>query len=447
MSKVKRITYKFRVYPTVQQIAYLRDHWRTLRWLWNTVLRMRLNAWERVVELYRRAEYTDDETRKAEHLAEAKWYCQEFESQWAPGNLGYQRQLAEARALWPELASRSSDSENMLLRDLDAAWQRWRDAVKRARGGSKEAEIGPPRFKPRHAPVSLATSSGERVRFSGEGFTFPGVPKDLGPFKVVRHRPAPGVVKQARLIEDSCREWYVTLSCEVPDAVTPETPDAAVGIDRGVVNLAADSTGNVYPSPRPLTPSEEHTIKHIQRRCARLKKGSRRWRELMLRKAHIEARVSRRRDHLLHAVANHYTENFSTIVIEALALKNMTKSAAGTLEEPGSQVRQKAGLNRAILGAAPGRLAEFIRYKAAWRESKVVEVNAAFTSQTCSACGHVSADSRRSQSEFLCVACGHAENADTNAARNILARGMAGEVKAKRATVKTKTVKGKKKAA
>ena len=97
----------------------------------------------------------------------------------------------------------------------------------------------------------------------------------------------------------------------------------------------------------------------------------------------------------------------------------MTKSAKGTTDEPGTNVRQKAGLNRVILHTGWAALGQMLNYKAA----EVIEVSAAYTSQTCSTCGVIDADSRRSQSEFKCVACGHAQNADLNAARNIRASG------------------------
>lgn len=443
----KRIAYKFRVDLTPQQTAYLRLHWRTLRWLWNTTLRMRLDAWERVIELYRRAEYTDDPDRKAAHLAEAKWYCQEFESVWSQGNLGYQRQLTEARALWPELASRSCDSEQMLLRDLDGAWQRWRDAVKSARAEGSEANAGRPQFNGRFSLVSIASGKGTEVRVSSEGVRFPGLPRSFGLLRAIFHRPVEGNVKQARIVEGTCGDWYVVLSCEIERLAAPTPPTGSVGIDRGVKNLAADSAGRTHEAPPAVTESEAKMLLHLQRSAAHKEKGSRRWRELMQRKARIEARVSRRRDHLLHRIANEYTENFGLIVLEALKLKNMTASAKGTIEEPGSRVRQKAGLNKAILRAAPGRLAEFLKYKAAWRGGLVVEVDPAYTSQTCAACGHVDAASRPTQAQFCCVACGHEDHADVNAAKNILARGLAGAVKTKRAPVKRKTVKKERKAA
>ena len=109
------------------------------------------------------------------------------------------------------------------------------------------------------------------------------------------------------------------------------------------------------------------------------------------------------------------------MVIEDLNTKGMTRSVKGTVEEPGRNVKQKAGLNREILKSNWGRLERFLDYKA----GQVVRVDPAYTSQTCAACGHVGKENRRTQAHFHCKACGHTANADRNAAQNILARGLA----------------------
>ncbi|MYC61423.1 MAG: transposase, partial [Caldilineaceae bacterium SB0661_bin_34] len=101
--------------------------------------------------------------------------------------------------------------------------------------------------------------------------------------------------------------------------------------------------------------------------------------------------------------------------------KAMTRSAKGTVEEPGKNVKPKAGLNRGILNTGWGQLERNLDYKA----GGVLKVDAAYTSQTCSSCGHISQGNRRTQATFKCVACGFKANADHNAALNILARGLA----------------------
>jgi len=103
----------------------------------------------------------------------------------------------------------------------------------------------------------------------------------------------------------------------------------------------------------------------------------------------------------------------------------MTASVKGTIGQPGRQVRQKAGLNRAILSKGWGGFLLQLEHAARYHGATVVKVNPAYTSQTCHACGHVARESRESQALFLCVACGHQAHADVNAAKNIMAAGLA----------------------
>jgi putative transposase len=100
----------------------------------------------------------------------------------------------------------------------------------------------------------------------------------------------------------------------------------------------------------------------------------------------------------------------------------MTCSAAGTVDAPGRNVRAKAGLNRSILRNGWSLARSMLEYKATMSGVTLVAVSPAFTSQQCHSCGHTAAENRRGQARFACVACGHAENADRNAARNILAK-------------------------
>ena len=106
------------------------------------------------------------------------------------------------------------------------------------------------------------------------------------------------------------------------------------------------------------------------------------------------------------------------IQVENLNVKGMTRSARGTVQKPGRNVAQKAGLNRGILKSGWGLLVTRLEQKAPGRVEKV---KAAYTSQTCNACKHIASQSRKSQATFVCVACGHRANADVNAARNIAA--------------------------
>jgi putative transposase len=133
-------------------------------------------------------------------------------------------------------------------------------------------------------------------------------------------------------------------------------------------------------------------------------------------------RYARSREHEPNArldyafkVAYKLVQQTSVIALENLALRNMTRSAKGTVEKPGRNVAAKAGLNRVILDAGFGLLGKLIVAKAEEAARKVILVNPRFTSQECSHCGHIAAQSRRRR-RFVCIACGYRCHADVNAA-------------------------------
>ncbi len=131
------------------------------------------------------------------------------------------------------------------------------------------------------------------------------------------------------------------------------------------------------------------------------------------------------RNDYLHKLSSNISKNHAVVVLEDLKVKNMSASASGTLETPGRKVKQKAGLNKAILDQGWGNFRIHLEYKQARLGGWVLYVNPAYTSQACSGCGHVHSGNRKSQSEFVCQACGLAMNADLNAAINIARAGHA----------------------
>ncbi|MEU0517708.1 transposase [Streptosporangium sp. NPDC006007] len=132
--------------------------------------------------------------------------------------------------------------------------------------------------------------------------------------------------------------------------------------------------------------------------------------------ARLKAREADRRKDWVEKASTGLARRFDVMAVENLKIRNMTRSARGTLAAPGRNVRQKAGLNRGILAAGWGRLVTRLEHKAPGRVRKI---NPRYTSRTCNACGHIAGESREGQALFLCVACGHRDNADVNAARNL----------------------------
>jgi putative transposase len=246
------------------------------------------------------------------------------------------------------------------------------------------------------------------------------VPK-IGEVKFRLTRDIPGTVKNVTVTNDDLG-WHVMFCCEIEhEAAKNFAP--AVGIDRGVIHTVALSDGTFMDMPRERLKVLDRRSRKQARKLARCKRGSNRRaaaRKLLTR---TKAKAARLRLHWNHEQTTEIAATHGVVVIEALKTRNMTASAAGTVDQPGKNVRQKAGLNRAILENGWYQFEILLAYKIAERGGELRKVKPAYTSQTCHACGTIDKTSRESQAVFNCGHCGHAANADTNAARNILKAG------------------------
>ncbi len=181
----------------------------------------------------------------------------------------------------------------------------------------------------------------------------------------------------------------------------------------------ADALDSQPEMPR-ITKEERKRLAAAQRTLARRTKGSRNRAKARLRVARLQARLARRRKDALHKATTTIVKNHGVIVIEALKVKEMTKTGRGTVEAPGTLVQKQANLNRSLLDVSPRMIRTMLEYKAPWYGSKIVIVDTAQTSQCCSTCGTVDAASRINRSRFVCTNCGSIFDADVNAAKNIL---------------------------
>jgi IS605 OrfB family transposase len=192
-----------------------------------------------------------------------------------------------------------------------------------------------------------------------------------------------------------------------------------------VIVPLATSDGECFEFVGLGVPERRH-LQHLQRRVARQKRGSNRRKRTVRAIARIHERIRNRRLDFCHQTAHAITTAHGLVVVEDLRVKCMTASARGTIEAPGSNVGQKAELNRSILDKAWGQLRSSLEWHGRKNGCDVMAVPAAYTSQTCFACEQIAAESRDNQARFCCVACGYQANADVNAARNILALGAEG---------------------
>lgn len=212
---------------------------------------------------------------------------------------------------------------------------------------------------------------------------------------------------------------YASLSYEIEQEPLPWPRKGldAVGIDMGVNKRATLSTGERVP---PVRADRE---KRLQRKLSRAKKGSKGFRKKKDTLAREEHRNRIRNRNATHRITTPIVRGHGLIAVEDLPIQNMTRSASGTMEEPGKGVAQKRGLNRSIREQAWGIFLGQLTYKAAWAGREVVKVAPHHTSRRCSACGVVDGSQRKGEL-YACRKCGLRIDADVNAAVNILRAGL-----------------------
>ncbi|MFC4894291.1 RNA-guided endonuclease InsQ/TnpB family protein [Streptosporangium amethystogenes subsp. fukuiense] len=235
-----------------------------------------------------------------------------------------------------------------------------------------------------------------------------------------------GRITGARLVKDA-HGWQVVFRTEALAEPAAAHQGPRVGVDRGITVALALSDGTMREHAPWLTPGEKEHLRRLEktsarRRVARPKKTRPSGREQRTydQIARLRARAKRRAVDWQHRTTTELAATFAVIKVENLSIANMVRSAKGTIEAPGRNVAQKAGLNRSISGEAWGRTVTLLEYKSADRGGQVVKVPAPGTSQTCHRCGHRDA-AGRDKTVFACTnpACGWVGHADTNAAINI----------------------------
>ena len=328
----------------------------------------------------------------------------------APGYLEQCRQLTQARAAHPWLAQGSQMIQQQALRDFSQAVGAFFDPANPA-GRPSWRKAG------RDEGFRIVGRRGKQwdVRRMSRHVGQVWVPK-AGWVRFRWSRMVPEGVKSYRVTMDRTGRWHVAFAA-VPEPVPARGTGEVVGIDRGVAVSAALSTGELLQVPG-LTARERKRMRLLQRKLSRARRGSNRRGRVRLAIARLRARETDRRKDWAEKASTDIARRFDVIRVEDLRIGNMTRSARGTAKEPGRNVRAKAGLNREILRSGWGVLVRRLQDKAPGRVEKI---NAAYTSQTCSGCGHRDPESRESQSRFRCRACGLTVNADVNAARNIAA--------------------------
>lgn len=249
------------------------------------------------------------------------------------------------------------------------------------------------------------------------------LPSGLGWVKFRQSRAVEGKIKNAT-VSQHAGSWYISFQVEIEVEQPAHPSTSAIGLDAGISKLATLSDGTIF-EPVNSFKKNQAKLARLQRQLARMVKFSANWKKQKAKISRLHSHIANIRREYLHKVTTTISKNHAMVVIEDLKVSNMSKSAAGTVDEPGRNVAAKSGLNRAILDQGWYEMRRQLEYKQLWRGGQVLAVPPAYTSQRCACCGHTAKENRQSQAVFVCMACGYEANADINGARNILAAGHA----------------------
>ena len=360
----------------------------------------------------------------------------------------WERELAELRnepgLEW--LKSGSSSVQQQALRQLRKAFT---DFFK------NPSHFGRPRFRAKHRTRPGFAIRDVRTNKLNKKWSQVHVPK-VGWVKFRTDRRQLGDHGMAHVTREPDGRWFVSFSASQPPVEAKEgREERAVGVDRGVNTTVATSDRETSNIPLADKTEEKHLrkleerllreqdmIERLQWKMAQQTLGSNRRETTRKQIAKLVGRQRRRRKDWVEKISTRIVSMYGLSAFENLNTVGMMKSASGTIEEPGVNVAAKTGLNRSIAASCWGMLLRRVRDKAEASGAIVVGVPAAYTSQRCSRCGYTSADNRTEQSMFACQnkQCGHTDNADFNAADNILAAGLAATGRGKKHTAPTAAV-------
>jgi len=245
----------------------------------------------------------------------------------------------------------------------------------------------------------------------------------LGWLQYRNSRNIQGVLRNVT-VSQRAGKWFVSIqTAREVDRPLPKST-SAIGIDMGIVRFATFSNGN-YLAPLNSFKRHETALRKAQQSLSRKKRLSSNWKKTKRKVQRLHARISNARHDYLHKATTAISKNHVMVCIEDLKVRNMSRSAAGTVEAPGHNVRAKSGLNKAILDQGWFEFRRQLQYKLDWNGGILIAVPPQNTSRTCPACGHISKDNRQTQADFVCVECGYKNNADVIGAINILRAGHA----------------------
>ena len=312
----------------------------------------------------------------------------------------------------------------------DTAWlslapvhplQHARKDLERAYKNFFAKRAGFPRFKKKGMGDSFRYPDAKQFKIdAGNSRVF--LPK-LGWIRYRNSRELLGTAKNIT-VSSNGGKWFVSIQTEREIAEPVHPSVTIIGIDVGITRFATLSDGS-FIEPLNTFRKHEQRLARYQRAMSRKTKFSNNWKKAKAKVQKLHTRIANVRRDFLHKTSSTISQNHAIVCIEDLQVRNMSKSAAGSSETPGRNVKAKSGLNKSILDQGWFEFRRQLDYKQIWRGGEVLAVPPRNTSRTCPACGHVSAENRQTQAKFACVDCGYEANADLVGAINVLAAGHA----------------------
>jgi transposase len=333
----------------------------------------------------------------------------------APGPAARQKQLAEARQEFEWLRGGSSSVQQQALRDFGRAAQACFD------GNAKE-----PTWRKRGKSEGFCVRD-TRVVVHNHTWAQIAIPK-LGwaKFKLSRALPA-GKLGMARITRSPSGRWHVSFPAPQPVVSDAGRTGRSIGIDRVVATTIATSDRQMFRAPK-MRKREQAKLARLEREKSRRHKNSHRRKVVVQRIAAVHETVADRGRDWVEKITTQIAANYDFVAVEQLPVRNMVRrpKPKPDPDNHGQYLRNgaaaKAGLNKGIYANCWGLFARRLGQKMQSSGITLVEVAARYSSQECRKCGHTAKENRESQAVFRCVACGHGDHADHNAANIILAR-------------------------
>ena len=325
------------------------------------------------------------------------------------------RKIADLLPEWKRELTWLKDCHSQVLqqsiKDLDKAFENF---------FAKRSNF--PKFKCKGEKDSFRFPQGYKLEQQNNRIYLP----KIGWVRYRNSRAISGCLKNVT-VSQKCGKWYVSIQTEW-ETETPMPNGGEIGIDMGIVRFATLSNGE-YFEPINAFKNLKGKLAKLQKQLKHKTKFSKNWQKLKAKIAKLHHKISNIRKNHLHQISSKISKNHAIVYVEDLKIENMSKSAnrAGDIEQHGHRknVKQKSGLNRAILDQAWGEFRRQLDYKLLWNGGFLFAVPPQNTSRSCPNCGHMAKENRKTQAKFHCGQCEYENNADVVGAINVLKRGQA----------------------